>query len=187
MWGRIHGDGPVHSALREATSDLHACLDAQLGGGFSLRGDYARYLRGMHAFLGTARDARPARRDWADAHAHLAADLDAMALTALRARPVARVDDEAAGIGWDYVVDGASLGARMLLRDAGALGIDAAHGGAFLAHHAAAGSQWPRRLAGWAAHPRRDEAGFVERACAAAREAFAHAVDAMAAAGALRA
>lgn len=173
---------PLHSALREATGDIHARIDALLAGGLAARSDYACYLRGMHAFMRAACRAQPARADWRALGAHLDADLAALDVAALTPPPARHADDEAARIGWEYVVGGASLGARVLLRGAHALGFDGGSGADFLRHHAAAGAHWPGWLARLAAHPHAGDARFVVRTCQAAREAFFHAESAMAAA-----
>lgn len=172
----------MHSALRNATGDLHARIDARMAGGFGARADYARYLRGMHAFMRAAHAAQPAREDWRLLHADLAADLDVLGAPPLDLPVAPEATDEAARLGWDYVVGGAALGSRVLLRDARALGIGPGNGAAFLARHAASGGQWPALLARLAAHPGAVDAAFVARCCQAARDAFHHADTAMAAA-----
>ena len=53
--------------------------------------------------------------------------------------------DPVARMGWEYVISGASVGARYLLRQVQALGYSADHGASFLAGHAG-GDDWPRFL-----------------------------------------
>lgn len=136
-----------HAFLRQATSAAHARVDAIVGGGLPTHAAYGAYVRGMERFVALSQDALPAPhpglhacRQW------LASDLSALHLAALprlEARQPAL--DATAQLGWEYVVAGAAIGARFLLRQAQALGYCAAHGASFLAGHAG-GEHWPRFL-----------------------------------------
>lgn len=127
----------VRSHLRDATRPAHARVDALFRHGFSGPAAYAGYLAGMHGFLGAAWHALP---DLGNSLRMLRDDLQAVGL---RAPPLPAPHPLAAGelLGWRYVIDGSTLGARVLLRQAAALGHDGQRGATFLAHHAA-GSAW---------------------------------------------
>lgn len=102
---------------------------------------YRRYVVAMHRFAADheiATMASPRASSW------LAQDLVALSqlpLPAHGARPP--LADHAERLGWDYVMAGSSLGARVLLRDVGQLGFDADRGAMFLSRHAA-GDDWVR-------------------------------------------
>ena len=157
--------------LRDATADAHACLDACVGNAFADAGAYAAFLRGMQRFVAAAARATgdDAARDGEAALAQDLADLDGAPLPAAAA---ARVDASSA-TGWRYVLAGSSLGARVLLPRAGALGFDASFGARYLAAQAG-GDRWRAFLAGLDAAPVE-----AESALAGARAAFACAQDAM--------
>lgn len=162
---------PLHHLLRARTAAAHARLDSGLVGGFRDARGYAAYLAGMAAFVDAAL-AVIGEEDW------LAGARDAIARDLGRpAAPVASREDAVDAprrAGWRYVAAGASLGTRVLLRDARRLHADLAHGTSFLATFSG-GDAWPRCLAFL-----RDvdfDAGARERACEAALEAF-HAAEA---------
>jgi heme oxygenase (biliverdin-IX-beta and delta-forming) len=125
--------------LRAATSDVHARVDAMFPDGLSSAHAYRRYVLGMHRF---AVDYEIATAALPRASAWLAQDLMALSQPPLAADgarlPVA---DATERLGWDYVMAGSSLGARVLLRDAARLGFSAGDGAAFLSCHAA-GVDW---------------------------------------------
>lgn len=173
----------MHSALRQATTDIHARIDALVSGGFADDASgYTCYLRGMHAFLDTAVAVLPDRDDWRDLRAALVTDLDVVGAPLLAGTDVPAARDAAERAGWDYVVGGAALGARVLLRDARRLGWDDGRGASFLAGHVRAGAQWPALLQRLASMPGADDPMFVDTACRAARDAFHHAEAALVAA-----
>lgn len=154
---------PLHLQLRASTATAHARLDAGFAGGFGDARGYAAYLGGMAAFLDAAIAAIGAEAWLVEARGALARDLarPEPALPAATARDPARV------AGWRYVVAGATLGARVLLRDARALDEHAST--AFLSTFSG-GDAWPRCLvllrdAGFDADAR-------ARACEAAQDAF---------------
>lgn len=131
--------GAARARLREATRDLHADVDALFPQGLHTAHAYRRYVLGMHRYAvdhEIATGALPRASSW------LAHDLVALSLLPLPAQgvrpPLIR---QAECLGWDYVMAGSSMGARVLLRDAGRLGFDAHHGAAFLARHAS-GADW---------------------------------------------
>lgn len=156
----------LHRRLRETTRPAHDQLDGLFAGGLRDQAGYVGYLSGMHTFLGAARDALPAL------HAALARIEDDLATAGIAApacpSPVAIGDG--ALLGWRYVIDGSALGARILLRQAQALGHDAGRGARFLAAHAA-GDGWSATRRELAAFPPDDVA--ARAVCAAAAHAFA--------------
>lgn len=159
---------PMHRLLRARTAAAHARLDAGLAGGFRDARDYDGYLAGMARFLDRAIAVIGAEAWLLEARRALASDLG-QPVPAPSSGP-AEVDG-ARLAGWRYVVAGATVGARVLLRRAGAL-----DGGAHLPRTRflsafSSSDAWPRSLA-----VLRD-AGFDPparvRACDAALEAFA--------------
>lgn len=165
----------LRQTLRTATRSAHARVDGVLAGGIADLPDYARYLRGMHAFVASAESALrdgaapdawdvPAWLDW------LRADLDALGLAPL-APEAMRIDGPAQSLGVLYVLEGSALGARVLLRDAQSLGLPAVR---FLRSHAdgESGERWPRFLIflQQAASP---DAAFRQTMLDAANAAFA--------------
>ncbi len=156
---------PLHQLLRAHTAAAHARLDAGLGGGLRNPREYAAYLEGMAAFLDEALAVLGAEAWLADARRLLAGDIG-------RAPPAAPAagacTDPARAAGWRYVVAGATMGARLLLRDAQRFA-GGAHGTAFL-HAFAGGDAWPRCLA--ALRDARFDPPARARACDAALEAF---------------
>ena len=159
--------------LRAATADAHGRVDALAADATRSAAGYAAYLRGMHRFLGAGEQALHgdasaagirARRLW------LEVDLDALGLAPVAGGPVqSPLQADAERLGWAYVIAGASLGAKVLLRGAAALGYDRGHGARFLAGHAD-GDAWPTLL------DRLEAAALSnddqDRMCAAARAAF---------------
>lgn len=122
--------------------------------GLATHADYRAYLHGMHAFVASVVPqviAHAAAWRWPlpDWQASLARDLDAVApgWIGLEAEAGAPLEPDAAA-GALYVMEGSALGARTLLRDAVALGHDAAHGATFLHAHAVGGRgrRWSRFL-----------------------------------------
>ncbi len=122
--------------LREATADLHARVDALFPRGLDSVATYRRYVLGMHRFatdFEIAVEATPRHSAW------LAGDLSSLALAPLAAEGVrAPASGAATRLGWNYVMAGSGMGARVLLRDAQRLGFDRRRGAGFLARHAAA-------------------------------------------------
>lgn len=163
-----HGPPPVplHQLLRAHTASAHARLDAGLGGGVRNPREYAAYLEGMAAFLDDALAVLGAEPWLAHARRLLAGDIG----RAPPAEPAgAACADPARAAGWRYVVAGASMGARLLLRDAQRFAGGGAHGTAFL-HAFAGGDAWPRCLA--ALRDAEFDPPSRSRACDAALEAF---------------
>lgn len=141
--------------LRSATRAQHATLDAMFSEGIGAPADYARYLRGMEHAVGmcAAADAHLARIYGATLR-HLHADLQTLRLPVLDAcAPCVAVDfdksaltfSNAQRLGVRYVIDGSSMGARLLIRHVQLSGWTSRQGASFLAYHLRRGSAvWPR-------------------------------------------
>ena len=84
-------------------------------------------------------------------------------------RPEVPATREMARLGWRYVIAGSSLGARVLLRRAEALGFTDTHGASYLALHAR-GDAWRTLLA--TLESLRLNAAEETTACEGANEAF---------------
>ena len=137
---------PAHARLRAASADDHVRVDGCFPQGLDDVTAYRRYLRGMHALLVALADADAGL---AQAYAHhrmlLEADMAALSIAPLAAPQAPRIDDDATRLGARYVIEGSAMGARLLLRQATALGFDRESGARFLAYHAEqGGAQWPQ-------------------------------------------
>jgi len=164
-------------ALRDQTRTNHESLDT-LVGGLTDRAAYARYLRGMTLFRGHA-DAQLAAIAWpADGparphplHAALLADMADLGLVPdVAPLPALPVGGVSACFGAVYVLEGSALGAKLLRRQAEALGLDAAFGARHLVQQTQGGG-WAPFLAALDAVSDYDE----DQAVAAARATFASA------------
>jgi heme oxygenase (biliverdin-IX-beta and delta-forming) len=142
--------------LRGETARAHAALEAVVGPIDSLP-SYVRYLRGMHAFRAPIEAAMGAVA-WPRAFAawrptciaqDLAADMiDLQAEPLPQQEPVtAPKTDVASLFGVLYVLEGSSLGARVITRDAQRLGLSAAHGASHLGRQIQALETWRGLLA----------------------------------------
>jgi len=169
--------------LRERTAMAHAALDAAVGD-FDSRAAYGRYLSSLLAFrepveVALAATALPAfLRDWRPRP--IAADIRAdMADLALRA-PAPTVPSRdlldalrnpSRLLGTLYVLEGASLGARLLCRRAAALGLSGRFGARHLALQAEDKLGWRRFVEILEGHDRIE----IEAAVDASNAAFARA------------
>ncbi len=155
--------------LRARTAAVHARLDAQFPDGLTGPAVYAAYVVGMHRF---ASDYEAMAGHLPRASMWLAQDLQHLQLTPLApsgvCSPLACATER---LGWEYVMAGSSLGARLLGRQALALGYTGDAGACFLTRHAI-GDEWGRVLARLAALPATDEARF-ESLVRGAADAFA--------------
>lgn len=147
-----------HAVLRSATADLHEDLERAVdaAGYFSSAASYGRYLQRLHRLhrVLTARATGSVAAlfsDYAfdDRIVWLQDDLDRLGLAPLPMEsgvpPLGMVIDRSAATGCLYVILGASLGARVLLRRANALALPDGAGKAYLTALAAA-QDWPRFL-----------------------------------------
>lgn len=138
----------LHRRLREATGDAHERLDGMMAHGIADVAQYRDYLSGMHAFVCAVVPAVRRRADalaWRlpDWRSAIERDMAHAGAAALEAEGCPEPADEAA-LGMLYVVEGSSLGARVLSRQACALGFDADRGAGFLQLHAAGPTPGPR-------------------------------------------
>lgn len=169
-------------ALRELTRDDHERLDA-LVGEFTDKEAYLRYLEGMAAFRGAV-ERRLAEIDYHETldgwkpgliSAELAQDLRDLGQEAPRTMPAIDLPSDRDGLlGVLYVLEGSSLGARLLVRRAAELGLTADHGARHLAAQTARPEAWQAFVAlldGLAPFG-------IDKAAAAARMTFAAAIDA---------
>ena len=161
--------GPVRSHLRHATASAHGRVDALLPHGVRGRRDYAAYLRAMHRFVASSDLPGGARERYLPL---LSADLRTLgiAIETVAAAASAEPDDHHERLGWAYVFEGSSLGARMLLRQATALGFDDRSGARYLNAHAASG-EWANVLR--ELEDSTPDAGQLDRLVAASHRAFA--------------
>ena len=155
--------------LRDATAAAHARGDAQVGDAFDDVAGYATFLRAMHRFVRNARGVLADAPDLADCEAALADDLAVLGRLPLEGVAVATDTRADARLGWRYVIAGSSLGARVLLRRAQALGFDAGRGARYLALHAK-GDAWGSLVGTLDAL--RLPADAEQAACAGANAAF---------------
>ena len=167
----MHEPPSVRFTLRDATRSSHARVDALFRDGFAGPADYAGYLAGMHGFLGAVWHALP---EFGTGLRLLQDDMDTVGVTVPPlSAPVPVVPAER--LGWRYVIDGSTLGARVLLRQVHAFGHDGERGATFLAHHAD-GTAWDDTRRDLDALPA--DADALRMLCAAAERAFAVAYDA---------
>lgn len=138
----------AHALLREATAADHARVDASFAEGLHDASAYQRYVRGMHALLNCLEKSDAAlAAAYATPRALLADDLTALGLNAPSPPPPLTFSDDHARLGARYVVEGSALGARLLQRQARALGHSATQGATFLAYHVDRGyTHWPRLM-----------------------------------------
>lgn len=162
----------LRATLRNDTSDAHRRVDALVGGGFSDESAYRRYLRGMQRFLAASRPALGPAWPLAPLQALLLEDMRTLGIQPARDVPADPnpSGDEAARLGIAYVVGGASVGARRLLREAVALGFGPQRSAAFL-HGFAHSPMWACVLSRLDAA--RLDADQTDRCSAAAVAAFA--------------
>ncbi len=172
---------PRRDALKQATASAHAALDEMVGG-FATVADYRRYLQGIAAFrlpveAWLSTNALPqAFDDWQPGlvHEELKADLsDLDTPEPVVDRPFSPPEGEGV-VGLLYVLEGSSLGARLLAKRAEALGFSADFGARHLFSQA-------RNFSNWRAFSDRMEnvRGYDDRAAARwANTAFDYARDA---------
>jgi heme oxygenase (biliverdin-IX-beta and delta-forming) len=156
---------PLRWRLRDATASAHARLDHHLDAAFDTPAGYAAFLQGMHRFVSGACTAL-GNAPFAVASAQaLRQDLRDLGL-ALRAPAAVARAAAAEAPGWQYVLAGSSLGARVLRPRAAALGFDAGHGARYLALQAES-TAWRDVLAMLDAVPADAETAACEGALAA--------------------
>lgn len=146
------GPGTLHALLRRRTSAQHDHVETLAGGGMlASRDGYVRFLNGSYsarAALEPVLDAAGAADVFAAWPGRRIAALIAADLGDLGERPPGSIATapEIAGraelLGSLYVVEGSSLGARVLVNSVQAFGMIAAHGARHLHHQASDRSAW---------------------------------------------
>jgi heme oxygenase len=154
----------MHDRLRQSTRALHGRVEASVRIDARL-GSLDSYEALLLALLGLHRsiDAALSALDWSGTGidirqrrkaGRIEADLRDLSVSEAILRdaplcPLLEPDGCAAGLGWLYVTEGASLGGRIILRKASRrLGIDAARGGRFFAGYGPrTGTMWRACLA----------------------------------------
>ncbi|WP_422369963.1 biliverdin-producing heme oxygenase [Hoeflea sp.] len=136
----------LRSALRDSTSPLHKNLDEVVGDFGSEKG-YMAYVRRTHRFRHTIESAinEDDAGGWAlDRIANLASmDIADLGIDVMPERELnVSFDCPARRLGASYVLEGSSLGARLLLRRAEALGMTADLGARHLARQASDPRRW---------------------------------------------
>ncbi|MGQ4660498.1 biliverdin-producing heme oxygenase [Lysobacter sp. F6437] len=175
-------ESSLRATLRTTTSDAHGRVDALVGGGLVDDAGYRRYLRGMYRFIVASQAALGPGWPLEPLRARLFDDMQALGMAP---EPAAGTGlpmptDDAARLGWAYVVAGSSVGARQLLRDAETLGHGTAGRAGFL-HHFARSPLWTDVLSQLSAA--RLDTQQADRCRAAALSAFATAEAAFRGAG----
>lgn len=136
--------------LREQTSQSHAIVDDAVGSFQSLE-TYKHYLQGLHAFrapleqdlLGIEWPAGFAAWRPQQITALLVADMDDLGVKPTPASGRHQVKGDLASLlGTLYVIEGATLGSRILYKRAQTLGLDENHGARHLASQSAGIDSW---------------------------------------------
>ncbi len=138
--------GPRRRALKSATEAAHGALDRSLGP-ITDRAAYLNYLRVMTAFrIGV--EGQLAKRSAngpvsvLELSGDLVADCQDLQVIAPPAPPFELGDRDEDVMGTLYVLEGSALGARVLIGQAEALGLDATFGARHLARQVKAGDRW---------------------------------------------
>lgn len=166
--------------LRERTAAAHAAVDAAIGG-FDSIDTYKRYLASLYGFrapleAGLEADCSAMLGPWRPASiaGALRADMADLGVPIPALCPVDLPVNRDGLLGTLYVLEGASLGARLLLRRAEALGLTPIHGARHLALQAARSGEWRAFLDILEA----DDNFDIEHAASASLAAFAVAASA---------
>ncbi len=159
---------PRRTALKLETADAHAALDAMVGS-FQTLDDYKRYLAGIAAFrlpveAWLSQTSLPADLDGYQPHmvqSELEADLADLNAVEPKDQPAFQPPEGDGVVGLLYVLEGSSLGARLLAKRAEALGLSAEYGARHLFSQA-------RNFSSWRAFSERMEnvRGYDDRAAA---------------------
>lgn len=165
----------LRSSMRAATRDLHNALDARVGD-FESLSSYSHYVSATHAFRNTieVEIAKFPDIGWGipslmPALNSDAADLDLHITDPLRRLHLGSREAVAAAL---YILEGSSLGAKVLCGRAAKIGFSEKFGASHLARQVKEPGRWPRFLVWLEAAKLRDQ-----EACRAAREVFAFALD----------
>ena len=171
--------GDTLTRLRSATRAQHGRLAALFPRGLACDRDYRHYLPGMRAIVAAVvRADASLHRAYAESLQRLDDDLAALGCPA-QPPACSAIDASLHRLGYRYVIDGSSMGARVLVRDAMALGWTPSRGASFLAYHVRRGhAAWPRLKRTLAATDSTDAGALVTGAVAAfafVADAFIHA------------
>ncbi len=162
--------------LRDATTQAHQTLEEYVGSIDTLPA-YRRYLRGSHRHRAPI-EAAMARLNWPRSFgdwrplalaSEIERDLIALGEPVDTLTPVTLSNDVSDLVGLCYVLEGASLGAQILARQADALGLDAESGAGHLAIQRRGIDSWRKFIELVELVGDLD----VPRSCAAANAAFA--------------
>lgn len=172
---RLPADSLRH-ILRAGTSALHHQLDSAVGE-FDSRASYADYVQKTHRFRAAIEAGLGSNREveWnVDPVADLAAnDLGDLGVPVLADAQFSMSNlTQASRLGALYVLEGSSLGARLLLRRAEALGLSADFGARHLARQASDHQRWRSFLGELESVP----AELQDHALSAAESVFAFAL-----------
>lgn len=149
----------MRARLKQATNDCHRRLEQSLEarGLFRSLDGYGLWLQGALLFHRAIQDALADRgsHDVLDASVMsqrcllIEDDLDDLGLGPAGGdiRLALPVGDEVERLGVAYVVEGAAIGARIILREAAGLGCHSAHAARFLSAAVNDTSRWPRLVA----------------------------------------
>jgi heme oxygenase (biliverdin-IX-beta and delta-forming) len=141
------------AAFRSETAEPHAALERVVGA-IETAPSYARYLKGLHAFRAPVEAAFDGF-DWSGfgdwrptqiAQA-LAQDLADLGLDPVPSRHVPVIADRDSAFGVLYVLEGSSLGAKLIYRDALRLGLSKENGARHLEIQATGVETWRGYLA----------------------------------------
>lgn len=175
-------DTKFRFVLRDETRAAHAALDEMVGPLETL-GSYSAFIAGFYRFRG-ATEAALRALDWPEAFggwrplyidALLAADLVDLDRSPVRPAAAKLSNDIASLLGVSYVLEGSALGARLISRQAAALGLNDRYGARHLAAQTAELTNWRAFLTLAETLPGVDR----PRAVQAANDSFAAAAAAM--------
>ncbi|MFN3830963.1 MAG: biliverdin-producing heme oxygenase [Allorhizobium sp.] len=179
---------PRRTALKEATAEAHAALDAMVGH-FQTLDDYKLYLTGIASFrlpveAWLSQTRLPADLDGYAPHMvqpELEADLADLQAPEPKNQQAFRPPEGDGVVGLLYVLEGSSLGARLLAKRAEALGLSANFGARHLFSQARNFSSWralSERMENVRGYDDRAAARWANTAFDYARSAFESALNA---------
>lgn len=164
--------GTLREHLKNATRERHAALDAFIGS-LDTPDTYRGYLRGISAFRMFVEE-RLAAAPWPDRlgdwqpvrlSEDMKRDLEDLALHAPSLDLALDLPSADSTLGALYVLEGSTLGARILAKQVAALGFDETFGARHLARQAAAVQNWRAFVAGLDQHSSIDETVASRAAC----------------------
>lgn len=139
------------SCLQAQTAHIHERIHGTIGPLESF-GSYTRYIQGLYAFRQPLESMLQAMPSWPETvgdwrpqflSRHIAADMEDLGIEPeAEASEDGRMPDKDGLIGILYVLEGASVGARMLIRQAMRLGLREDFGARHLAHQSGQAQSW---------------------------------------------